>query len=550
MNVALVRAVCRPVRVNPTESLGVCGGHWHEIDGAEKATCLAFNPWGTLLSVGEKEGLVILWDFSSIPNIIRELGPKTVSSSIPDIKQATSCAWSPDGRILAVACELKAASGSARKGTLLLWEVATSTLIAAVACESVATHVVFPPRSIQSPPSSGDESQETMSSVLLSCASGDLQTISWRTAAARTTDDAPSTLHYIEPSKASSLHFHTCTIDTVSIFAAVGTGESPAAAPSTAASARNTAPVVMAKFGADVIFVASMKGGIAMLNPHTYAVIGGLSSVVLSSADLYVDASSLLVPSTKGVHEVHLLPHAPWMEEGRVYTAGAAVRAPWIMASKSPDLQFVLGIPQPRGLFVGEKGMFMWRCRRPSNGSSLDEDGEDCDHSNINNAHDMYHDHRFAGEMVAVAWHPTRESLTVVSSAGSVHVLEVQYESPWPGAMYPPEFVLINDNVVYEEPEDEFDLVEPRPAARQDDPSVAVDVISIDEDDKEDGTTTWLKYLPASPLTTWNHEAPAFEDDDVSSIFSCMKARPPSVSVSAAVPAAPSKSKKRKSGGR
>ncbi|RHY91863.1 hypothetical protein DYB31_011677, partial [Aphanomyces astaci] len=325
-----------------------------QIDGAEKATCLAFNPWGTLLSVGEKEGLVILWDFSSIPNIIRELGPKTVSSSIPDIKQATSCAWSPDGRILAVACELKAASGSARKGTLLLWEVATSTLIAAVACDSVATHVVFPPLSIQSPPSSGDESQETMSSVLLSCASGDLQTISWRTAA-RTTDDSPSTLHYIDPSKAPSLHFHTCTIDTVSIFAAVGSGESPAAAPSTATSARNTAPVVMAKFGADVIFVASMKGGIAMLNPHTYAVIGGLSSVVLSSADLYVDATSLLVPSTKGVHEVHLLPHAPWMEEGRAYTAGAAVRAPWIMASKSPDLQFVLGIPQPRGLFVGEK---------------------------------------------------------------------------------------------------------------------------------------------------------------------------------------------------
>ncbi|RHY46162.1 hypothetical protein DYB30_012183, partial [Aphanomyces astaci] len=494
------------------QSLGVCGGHWHEIDGAEKATCLAFNPWGTLLSVGEKEGLVILWDFSSIPNIIRELGPKTVSSSIPDIKQATSCAWSPDGRILAVACELKAASGSARKGTLLLWEVATSTLIAAVACDSVATHIAFPPLSIQSPPPSGDESQEAMSSVLLSCASGDLQTISWRTAA-RTTDDSPSTLHYIDPSKAPSLHFHTCTIDTVSIFAAVGSGESPAAAPSTATSARNTAPVVMAKFGADVIFVASMKGGIAMLNPHTYAVIGGLSSVVLSSADLYVDATSLLVPSTKGVHEVHLLPHAPWMEEGRAYTAGAAVRAPWIMASKSPDLQFVLGIPQPRGLFVGEK---------------------DCSN---NSAHDMYHDHRFAGEMVAVAWHPTRESLTVVSSAGS-------------GAMYPPGFVLINDNVVYEEPEDEFDLVEPRPAARQDDPSVAVDVISIDEDDKEDGRMTWLKYLPASPLTTWNHEAPAFEDDDVSSIFSCMKARPPSISASAAAPAAPSKSKKRKSGGR
>ncbi|ETV94907.1 hypothetical protein H310_11556 [Aphanomyces invadans] len=534
MNVALVRAVCRPVRVNPTESLGVCGGQWQEIDGAEKATCLAFNPWGTLLSVGEKEGLVILWDFSSIPNIIRELGPKKVSSSIPDIKQATSCAWSPDGRILAVACELKAASGSARKGTLLLWEVETSTLLAAVACESMATHIAFAPLSMFTSFTPIDISTAARS-VLLSCASGDLQTISWTTSAIDASANGATTLHYIDPSNAMRLHFHTVTIDTVPIFASVGQGDGGAPSASSAPSVpstRSTAPVVMAKFGSDVIFVVSMKGSIAMLNPHTFEVLGGLSlpSVVISSVDLYVDATSLLVPSTKGVHEVLLLRHAPWMEEGRVYTAGAAVRAPWIMASKSPDRQFVLGIPQPRGLFVGEKGMFMWRCRS--------KDPTDDDDRNEGN---MYHDHRFAGELVAVAWHPTRENLIVVSSAGSVHVLEVPYESSWPGAMYPPGFTLITDNVVYDEPEDEFDMVEPRPPPCPDDPAAAVDVISIDD---EDGA--WLKYLPASPVTTWNHEAPSFDEDDVSSIFDCMKARPPPPMATA-----PStKSKKRKTGGR
>ncbi|CAK4675933.1 hypothetical protein LEN26_006811 [Aphanomyces euteiches] len=490
MNVALVQAVCREVRINPTESLGVCGGVWNEIDGAENATCLAFNPWGTLLSVGEKEGLVMLWDFSTIPSIIRELNPKTIPS-LPDIKQANSCAWSRNGRILAVACELKAPG---RKGTILLWDIEHSTLIAAIACDSMATYIVFSPTS-------------RSYSLLVSCANGELQTLSWEATANHTQSEvAPSPQFYY---RADSFvrHVNIFAMDTISIFASIcGDATVPQ-------STRNFNPLIMAKYGHNCIYCVSLKGAVAMLNPHTYELIAGLVLAPISSVDVFVDSTSLLVPSTKGVHEIELSSTSPFLVESRLYTAGAAVKAPWIMASKSPDGQFVLGIPQPRGLFVGEKGMFMWerRAKKPHDDEE-EEDEEDGDR--------MYHDHRFSGDMVAVAWHPRRESLTVISSAGSVHVLEVQYASSWPGAMYPPGFTLINDNVIYEEPEDEFD-VQPTTPAITNDPSIAVDIMTISDDDECNGDS--LKYIPASPLTTWNHEAAAFEDDDVSSIFSSMK---------------------------
>ncbi|KAF0700577.1 Aste57867_8913 [Aphanomyces stellatus] len=529
MNVPLVQAVCRAVRVNPNESMSVCGGNWFEIDGAEKATCLAFNPWGTLLSVGEKDGLVILWDFSSIPNIIRELNPKLGPSAlvVPDIKQVTSCAWSPNGRVLAVACELKAPG---RKGALLLWDVESSTLMAAIACESMATHVAFPPRSIVG--------NAHGTSVLASCGNGDLQRITWATPPADPVVDddddrspsltTPCTLYY-HADRFRHLHFHVHTIDTLPIFASICGGDA-----SIPQSTRNFSPLVVAKFGSDRLFAVSLKGAVAMLDPHTFELLSGHVLPPISSVDLFVDATALLVPSSKGIHEICHYDGAS-MAETRLFTAGAAVRAPWIMASKSPDGKYVLGLPQPRGIYVGEKGMYMW--------DMADER--------------MHHDHRFAGDMVAVAWHPRRESLTVISTAGSVHVLEVQYASSWPGAMYPPGFTLITDNVVYEEPEDEFDVNVKAPPP-MDDASMVVDILTIeraddgmqnipDEDDNDDDMVDPLQYLPASPLTTWNHEAVAFEDDDVSSIFSTMKARPPTASTA---PASASKSKKRKSSGK
>ncbi|OQR87735.1 hypothetical protein ACHHYP_08094 [Achlya hypogyna] len=494
MNVDLVKAVCRPCRGQDT--MGICGGRWSEIDGAEKATCLSFNAWGTLLSVGEKDGLVSLWDYSTIQTIIRELNPKQYMG-LPDFKQATVCAWSANGRILAVACELKAAG---KRGSLLFWDVESSTLIAAIALDSMITHVTFPPRSVPLAPQSTMDNTYTL---LLACLNGDVLELVVSPRLEDTDDDdndealqgtprlqlIPFSADEAAPLDVPPLALHVRAIDVDGMVNAV-VGE-----PTGAPSSRNPAPTVIAKYGGAMIYCLTIKGLLAMIDPVTLRLVKGVPMGQVQHMDLYVDGESVLAPSMKGVHEFC----ATTLDEVFVYTAGAAVKSAWVMCTKSHDGQFVLGLPLPRGILVGEKGMYLWK-----RGSGQ-----------------MWHENRFAMNVTAIAWHPVKESLTVLSAAGTVNTLEIEYKSPWPGAMYPPGFTLITDNVIYDEPEDEFDTNMKLCTLSHCDATEVVDVVG---GDAHDGSfPDDLKYVPASPLATDHVHVLDETAGDVGSVFRPMK---------------------------
>ncbi|KDO26981.1 hypothetical protein SPRG_07694, partial [Saprolegnia parasitica CBS 223.65] len=507
MNVELVKAVCRPCR--GADSLGICGGRWSEIDGAEKATCLSFNTWGTLLSVGEKDGLVSLWDYSTIQTIIRELNPR-LYVGLPDFKQATVCAWSANGRTLAVACEHKA---SGKRSTLLVWDVESSVLIAAVALESMITHISFPPRSVSLAPSSLQDNTHTL---LLSCFNGDvLELVMSPRAAGEEAAPSPLQLVPFRQDAASSLEtpavqLRVRHVDVTGMVDAI-CGESSATP-----SVRNQAPIVLAKYGPEHIYCLTMKGLLAKIDPVSLQLVHGVPLPQVQHVDLFVDAETVLVPSMKGIHEFA----AGSLDEVYLYNAGAAVKSPWTMCTKSHDGQFILGLPLPRGILVGEKGMYLWKRHASSQ---------------------MWHETRFGMNMTAIAWHPEKESLTVISAAGTVNTLEIEYKSPWPGAMYPPGFTLITDNVIYDEPEDEFDNNMQLCTLAHCDASEVVDVMSVEAHQTSASFPDDLKYVPASPLATG--EAHNVDDDsqrDVGSVFRPMKRE------NSSPPKAPSK-KSRKS---
>lgn len=51
--------------------------------------------------------------------------------------------------------------------------------------------------------------------------------------------------------------------------------------------------------------------------------------------------------------------------------------------------------------------------------------------------------------MLALAWDRSRQSVLAVSTSGNFHVLEEQFTTTWPGAMYPAGFRLITDNELH-----------------------------------------------------------------------------------------------------
>ncbi|OQR81636.1 hypothetical protein THRCLA_11543 [Thraustotheca clavata] len=493
MNVELVKAVCRPCRGSDS----LCGGRWSEIDGAEKATCLSFNAWGTVLSVGEKDGVVSLWDYSTIQTIIRELNPK-MYQGLPDFKQATVCAWSANGRILAVACELKA---SGKKGSLLFWDVESNVLMAAVAVDSMITHVMFPPRTV---PLSIVSKQDNTYTLLVTCLNGDVFELVVGPKVEDTDDDedaqeeAPLQLIAFHAKdsghiEAPALQLHVRPID-MNAMVTKAIGE-PTATPSV----RNQMPFVIAKYGPSVIYCLTIKGLLAMIDPITLKLIKGVGVTQIQHVDLYVDDKIVLIPSTKGIHELC----ATSLQEVQIYTAGAAVRSPWIMCTLSHDGQFVLGLPLPRGIMVGEKGMYLWKRPETTESPPL-----------------MWHENRFSMNMTAIAWHPVKESLTVISASGTVNTLDIEYKSPWPGAMYPPGFTLITDNVIYEEPEDEFDTnIKLCTYMQTNDANEVVDVINVQALGKQFSDD--LKYVSAAPLASG--EVLSEDTPNFGSVFRPMK---------------------------
>ncbi|CAI5736593.1 unnamed protein product [Hyaloperonospora brassicae] len=323
------------------------------------------------------------------------------------LKVVTQCAWSCDSQWLFAGCEEK----STRRARLCVWNVEAATLVSAFQFDGTITALSAHPRD----PKLVVVSHWNSRPVLLDVVSG-MRTV---------LESVPLENEEITQSTPQSNSKHPLLAS-------------------------------CARFGRSGkrIYCATSKSTLAVLDAATLQCLDSLKlSVVIQFVDLRVNLreTAMLLTSSKGIHEFAMDPaveagtskhardaacaaatedHSLGVREVALHSTGA-VRAPWAVCCFSGGEEFVVGTPVVRHRHVGENGLFTWH-RASNHGKTTAQ-----------------HNAGVKDGVLALAWDRLRQSVLAVSTSGALHVLEEQFTTTWPGAMYPAGFRLITDNEVH-----------------------------------------------------------------------------------------------------
>ncbi|KAG1685576.1 hypothetical protein DVH05_007875 [Phytophthora capsici] len=472
---------------------------WSCLEDTQQANCLALNPPMTLIAVGERDGRVTIWDNTSIRVITRELDPTLIAIESPEekvdelntpttnnetgkntadesvetddvsaeeeedagsveeeaateeedeadaeednalntseetktegeddtlgggavltlsdlrvaktaLKVVSQCTWSCDSRWVFAGCEEK----STRRARLCVWDVDAATLVSAFRFDGTITALSphpFDPKLVvvsywNSPP------------VLLDVVSGERKELG-----------------------------------------NVPLENSEVAQPTPQSNSRHPVLASCARYGRSGkrIYCATSKSTLAILDAATLQCLDSLKlTVIIQYVDLCVNLreTAMLVTSSKGIHEFVMTSaiefttsddssaevtatateeHPLGLREVALHSTGA-VRAPWAVCCFSGGEEFVVGTPVVRHRHVGENGLFTWH------------------RASVLRRTTAQHNVGVKDGVLALAWDRMRQSVLAVSTSGALHVIEEQFTTTWPGAMYPAGFRLITDNELH-----------------------------------------------------------------------------------------------------
>ncbi|CAH0474602.1 unnamed protein product [Peronospora belbahrii] len=485
---------------------------WNCLEDTQQANCLALNTSHTLIAVGERDGRVTIWDNTTIRVITRELDPtlivlplvesskdtdklngqgedpletedgakKTVQTVQPGdavgvknrddtlvedkveertndaasieedvvtetdqeakadesgeivagnesrtieggavltledlrvvktaLKVVSQCCWSCDSRWLFVGCEEK----STRRARLCVWDVEAATLVSAFKFNGTITSLSAHPHD----PKLVAVSYWNSHPVLLDVVSG------------------------------QRTELKSVPLDNAEV-----------SQPTLQSNSRHPVLASCARYGhsGKRIYCATSKPILAVLDAVTLQCLDSLKlNVVIQFMDLCVNLreTAVLLTSSKGIHEFALnsavetatVPddldvkcvaateeHPLGLREVALHSTGA-VRAPWAVCCFSGGEEFVVGTPVVRHRHVGENGLFTWH-RASNSGKTTAQ-----------------HNVGVKDGVLALTWDSLRQSVLAVSTSGALHVLEENFTTTWPGAMYPAGFRLITENELH-----------------------------------------------------------------------------------------------------
>ncbi|KAG7392840.1 hypothetical protein PHYPSEUDO_014327 [Phytophthora pseudosyringae] len=323
------------------------------------------------------------------------------------LKVVSQCAWSCDSRWLFAGCEEK----STRRARLCVWNVAAATLVSAFRFDGTITALSAHPRD----PKMVIVSFWNSRPMLLDVVSGE------------------------------RIELESVPLE-----------NSDVAQPTPQSNSRHPVLASCARYGRSGkrIYCATSKSTLAILDAATLQCLDSLKlNVVIQFVDLCVNLreTAMLLTSSKGIHEFVMdsatEPVAPMdgsadvsaamtgghsvgLREVALHSTGA-VRAPWAVCCFSGGEEFVVGTPVVRHRHVGENGLFTWH-RASALGKTTAQ-----------------HNAGVKDGVLALAWDRSRQSVLAVSTSGALHVLEEQFTTTWPGAMYPAGFRLITDNELH-----------------------------------------------------------------------------------------------------
>ncbi|KAK1943468.1 Retinoblastoma-binding-like protein E [Phytophthora citrophthora] len=476
---------------------------WSCLEDTQQANCLALNPPMTLIAVGERDGRVTIWDNTSIRVITRELDPTLIAIESPEekvdgldisttktndaaknskpdadesvenddasaeeeedggsveeneateeddeadveedttvngsdetktedeedtsgggavltlsdlrvvktaLKVVSQCAWSCNSRWIFAGCEEK----STRRARLCVWDVEAATLVSAFRFDGTITalspHPCDPKLLVvsywNSPP------------VLLDVVSGERKELG-----------------------------------------SVPLENSEVAQPTPQSNSRHPVLASCARYGRSGkrIYCATSKSTLAILDASTLQCLDSLKlAVIIQFVDLCVNLreTAMLVTSSKGIHEFVMASaiepatpgdssvevpatateeHPLGLREVALHSTGA-VRAPWAVCCFSGGEEFVVGTPVVRHRHVGENGLFTWHRASALRRTTAQ------------------HNVGVKDGVLALVWDRMRQSVLAVSTSGAFYVIEEQFTTTWPGAMYPAGFRLITDNELH-----------------------------------------------------------------------------------------------------
>ncbi|ETN06142.1 hypothetical protein PPTG_13923 [Phytophthora nicotianae INRA-310] len=522
---------------------------WSCLEDTQQANCLALNSSHTLVAVGERDGRVTIWDNTTIRVITRELDPTLIAvesptgetvhgqeesttktdntkktdadgsvenddASVEDddeertedasveeateedevdednneseetktedeadtsgggvvltlsdlrvvktaLKVVSQCAWSYNSHWLFAGCEEK----STRRARLCVWNVEAATLVSAFRFDGTITALSAHP----SDPKLVLVSFWNSRPVLLNVVTG-------------------------EKSELENVPLENTEV----------------AQPTPQSNSRHPTLASCARYGRSGtrIYCATSKSTLAILDATTLQCLDSLKlTVLIQFVDLSVNLreNAMLLTSSKGIHEFVMDPtdateeHPLGLREVALHSTGA-VRAPWAVCCFSGGEEFVVGTPVVRHRHVGENGLFTWH------------------RASVLNKTTAQHNVGVKDGVLALTWDRSRQSVLAVSTSGALHVLEEQFSTTWPGAMYPAGFRLITDNELHlevfdrdaqERKEEKEKLTE---AARQ----APVDVFTVQSpsvefpvDDDGVGVNEFEKpcFIPAVPIAYYH----------------------------------------------
>ncbi|KAG2772862.1 hypothetical protein PC129_g1331 [Phytophthora cactorum] len=461
---------------------------WSCLEDTQQANCLALNASHTLMAVGERDGRVTIWDNTSIRVITRELDPTLIAvesptgesvngqdgsktdsgaktktdadgsvenddASVEDddeertedasveeateedeadednneseetktedeadtsgggtvltlsdlrvvktaLKVVSQCAWSCDSYWLFAGCEEK----STRRARLCVWNVGAATLVSAFRFDGTITALSAHPCDPKL--------------VLVSF---------W--------NSRPVLLNVVTGERSE--------LENVPL------ENSEVAQPTPQSNSRHPVLASCARYGRSGtrIYCATSKSTLAILDATTLRCLDSLKlNLIIQFVDLSVNLreDAMLLTSSKGIHEFVMdstteepsaatEEHPLGLREVALHSTGA-VRAPWAVCCFSGGEEFVVGTPVVRHRHVGENGLFTWH------------------RASVLNKTTAQHNVGVKDGVLALAWDRSRQSVLAVSTSGALHVLEEQFTTTWPGAMYPAGFRLITDNELH-----------------------------------------------------------------------------------------------------
>ncbi|EEY62979.1 uncharacterized protein PITG_14599 [Phytophthora infestans T30-4] len=456
---------------------------WSCLEDTQQANCLSLNAPHTLVAVGERDGRVTIWDNTSIRVITRELDPTLIAvesptgetvngqddstskadgakktdadgsvenddASVEDeddertedasveeateedeadednneseetktedeadasaggtvvtlsdlrvvktaLKVVSQCVWSCDSHWLFAGCEEK----STRRARLCVWNVEAATLVSAFRFDGTITALSAHPYDPKL--------------VLVSF---------W--------NSRPVLLNVVTGDRAQ---LENVPLENAEV-----------AQPTPQNNSRHPLLASCARYGRSGtrIYCATSKSTLAILDATTLQCLDSLKlNVIIQFVDLSVNLreNAMLLTSSKGIHEFVMdsttatEEHPLGLREVALHSTGA-VRAPWAVCCFSGGEEFVVGTPVVRHRHVGENGLFTWH------------------RASVLNKTTAQHNVGVKDGVLALAWDHSRQSVLAVSTSGALHVLEEQFTTSWPGAMYPAGFRLITDNELH-----------------------------------------------------------------------------------------------------